>query len=134
MAESTCGSFLRAIKKRFGVLPGISDHAYITNSFHVPVYYKTTAVHKVDVESPYHALCNAGSITYLEYDGDPLQNLEAFEKLVRLMHDRDMGYVAINHAVDRDPVCGYTGIIADECPHCHRREVPNKVVRVPRVR
>ena len=71
MAESTCGSFLRAIKKRFGVLPGISDHAYITNSFHVPVYFKTTAVHKVDVESPYHALCNAGAITYLEYDGDP---------------------------------------------------------------
>lgn len=121
-AESTAGQFLRAIKKKYGAIRNISNHEYITNSFHCPVYFKTTAQHKVDIEAPYHELCNAGCISYIEMDGDPTQNVSAFEKIVRYMHDKNMNYFSINHSVDRDPVCGYTGIIKNECPHCHRKE------------
>ena len=121
-AESTCGTFLRAIRNKFGIIEGISDHEYLTNSNHVPVYYKTNAMHKIEIEAPYHKLTNAGNISYIEMDGDPLKNLDAFEKVVKAMHDANMGYFSINHAVDRDPVCGYTGIIDNECPKCHRHE------------
>jgi len=121
-AESTAGDFLRATRKKYGIIPGVTDHEYFTNSSHLPVYYKCTAAHKVDVEAPYHEYCNAGCIGYVEMDGDPLKNLDAFEKIVRYMHDKNMNYFSINHPVDRDPVCGYTGIIDNECPHCHRHE------------
>lgn len=121
-AESTAGSFARACQKRFGKIPGVCDRGYLTNSSHVPVYYPIKAVDKIRIEAPYHSLENAGHIAYVEMDGDPLKNLEAFEAIVRAMHDNDMGYFSINHPVDRDPVCGYTGIIDNECPHCHRKE------------
>ena len=71
---------------------------------------------------PYHALTNAGHITYIELDGDPCKNLDAFEQVVRCMKESGVGYGSINHPVDRDPVCGYTGIIDNECPCCHRTE------------
>ena len=122
MMESTAGRLNFLNQKRFGIVPGVTDREYMTNSSHVPVYYPISAYKKIQIEAPYHKICNAGHIAYIEYDGDPLDNLPAFEKLVRAMIDADMGYVSINHAVDRDPVCGYTGIIKNECPHCHRRE------------
>ena len=121
-AEGFAGTSLRGCRAEFGIIPGITDREYLTNSHHCPVYYQMKAIDKIKTEAPYNSLANAGSITYIEMDGDPLKNLPAFEKLVRAMHDNDLGYYAISHAVDRDPICGYTGIIANECPHCHRRE------------
>ncbi len=127
-AESCAGSFQRANQKKYGIIEGVTDRAYMTNSFHVPVYYPTTVMHKIQVEAPYHELCNAGHISYIELDGDPSKNIKAFETTVRAMHDANMGYISINHAVDRDPICGYTGIIANECPHCHRKDVGGHAV------
>ena len=109
-------------KKKFGIIPGVTDREYYTNSFHVPVYYPINAIDKINIEAPYHALTNAGHISYVELDGDTTQNLEAFEKVVRAMHDAGIGYGSINHPVDRDPVCGYTGLIGDSCPCCGRTE------------
>jgi ribonucleoside-triphosphate reductase len=121
-AEGLSGRFLRMDKEKFGVIPGITDREYYTNSFHVPVYYNISAFDKIKTEAPYHALTNAGHISYIEMDGNPLNNLEAFEKVVRCMKESGIGYGSINHPVDRDPVCGYTGIIGDECPGCGRSE------------
>jgi len=121
-AEGLSGRFVKMDKKLFGEIEGITDRDYYTNSFHIPVYYNINAVDKIRLEAPYHALTNAGHITYIEMDGDPAQNLEAFEKVIRAMYDAGIGYGAINHPVDRDPVCGFTGIIKDQCPGCGRRE------------
>lgn len=121
-AESTAGTFLRKDRKIFGIIPGVTDRDYYTNSFHVPVYYKTSITHKIDVESPYHEICNAGSITYIELDGDPNKNLDAYETIVRYAKDKNLQYFSINTQNDQCPVCGYLGIIGDECPHCGFRE------------
>lgn len=117
-AEGLSGRFVKIDRKKYGTIPGVTDRDYYTNSFHVPVYYPIDAYHKIHIEAPYHALCNAGHISYVEMDGDPLQNLDAFEDIVRLMHDEGIGYGSINHAVDRCTVCGYTGVIGDKCPRC----------------
>ena len=132
-AEGLSGRFVRLDKEKFGIIPGVTDRDYYTNSFHVPVYYPCTAFHKLSVEAPYHALTNGGHISYVEMDGDPLQNLDAFEKIVRFMHDQGIGYGSINHPVDRDPVCGYNGIIGDECPCCHRKENGKPFERIRRI-
>ena len=121
-AEGLSGRFVRIDRKKYGVIEGVTDREYYTNSFHVPVYYNINAFDKIKLEAPYHALTNAGHITYVELDGDPCKNLEAFEQVVRCMKESGVGYGSINHPVDRDPVCGYTGIIDNECPHCHRTE------------
>ena len=121
-AEGLSGRFVKIDQKRFGTIPGVTDREYYTNSFHIPVYYDINSFDKIRLEAPYHALTNAGHISYVEMDGDPLDNLEAFEKIIRYMQKCGVGYGSINHPVDRDPVCGYTGIIKDECPHCGRRE------------
>ena len=110
-----------------------SDRDYYTNSFHIPVYFPISAFEKIQIEAPYHALTNAGHITYVELDGDPTQNLEAFERVVRCMYESGVGYGSINHPVDRDPVCGYTGIIGDECPKCGRKESEHDV-NIERIR
>ena len=120
-SEGLAGRFTNLDKAIYGKIAGVTDKAYYTNSFHVPVWYHTTIAHKLEVEGPYHALTNAGHITYIELDGDPSDNLDAFESVVRMMKENNMGYVAINHPVDRDPVCGYVGIIKDVCPRCGRR-------------
>ena len=133
-AESTAGQFQRANRKAYGTIKGVTDRPYMTNSSHVPVYFPICASDKIRIEAPYHALCNAGHIAYIEMDGDPTKNISAFEALVRAMHDADMGYFSINHPVDRDPVCGYTGIIANECPHCHRKEVETGTFHIARLR
>ena len=121
-AESLAGRLLRADRERFGIIKGITDREYYTNSFHIPVYYPISAWKKIDIEAPYHALTNAGHISYVELDGDPSKNLTAFEKIVRNMKESGIGYGSINHPVDRDPVCGYNGIINDICPKCGRTE------------
>ena len=132
-AEGLSGRFVRLDKEKFGIIPGVTDRDYYTNSFHVPVYYPCSAFHKLSIEAPYHALTNGGHISYVEMDGDPLQNLDAFEKIVRFMHDKGIGYGSINHPVDRDPVCGYNGIIGDECPCCHRTESSRPFERIRRI-
>ncbi|MBQ7608550.1 MAG: anaerobic ribonucleoside triphosphate reductase [Desulfovibrionaceae bacterium] len=121
-AESLSGRFVPLDRARFGVIPGVTDRDYYTNSFHVPVYYPIKAFRKIQIEAPYHALTNGGHITYVELDGDVSKNLEAFEKIIRYMHDQGVGYGSINHPLDRDPICGYTGVINDVCPRCGRRE------------
>ena len=121
-AEVLSGRFVAIDRSIYGKLKGITDRDYYTNSFHVPVYYKTTAKHKMEVEGKYHKYTNAGHISYVELDGDTVNNVDAFEKVVRIMHDNDVGYGAINHPVDRDPVCGYVGVIKDVCPRCGRKE------------
>ena len=121
-AEGLSGRFLRLDKERFGELPGITDREYYTNSFHIPVWFPISAYDKIRLEAPYHAYTNGGHITYVEVDGDPCANLEAFEDIIRAMKEMGVGYGSINHPVDRDPVCGYTGIIGDECPRCGRRD------------
>ena len=121
-AEGLSGRFLRMDQKKYGKLPGITDRDYYTNSFHVPVYYPISAFKKIELEAPYHALTNAGHISYVELDGDVCRNLDAFESVVRWMKQCGVGYGSVNHPVDRDPVCGYTGVIGDVCPRCGRRE------------
>ncbi len=121
-AEGLSGRFVRLDRKIFGSIPNVTDRDYYTNSFHIPVHFPISAYNKIRLEAPYHALTNGGHITYVEVDGDPCSNLEAFEDIVRAMHDIGIGYGSINHPVDRDPVCGYTGIINDVCPRCGRHD------------
>jgi len=121
-AEGLSGRFIRMDQKRYGKIPGVTDREYYTNSFHIPVWQPISVYDKIRLEAPYHALCNAGHISYVELDGDTARNVEAFESVVRCMHDFGVGYGSINHPVDRDPVCGYVGIIGDVCPRCGRRE------------
>ena len=120
-AEGLSGRFVRIDAKKYGKLPGITDREYYTNSFHVPVYYPINAFRKIQIEAPYHALTNAGHISYVELDGDVCKNLEAFEAVIRCMKEAGIGYGSVNHPVDRDPVCGYNGIIDEVCPRCGRR-------------
>ena len=120
-AEGLSGRFIGIDKAIYGKIKGVTDRDYYTNSFHVPVHYNISIVNKIKKEAPYHALTNAGHISYIELDGDTTKNLDAFEKVVRIMKENNMGYAAINHPVDRDPVCGYVGIIGDVCPGCGRR-------------
>jgi ribonucleoside-triphosphate reductase len=132
-AESLSGRLLRADKAKYGVIKGVTDREYYTNSFHVPVYYQLPAMQKINIEAPYHALTNAGHISYVELDGDPSKNLAAFERIVRHMKEAGIGYGSINHPVDRDPLCGYNGIINDVCPCCGRTEhveIKEKVRRI----
>ena len=125
-AEGLSGRFVAIDKKIYGIIEGVTDREYYTNSFHVPVYYPIKAFKKIALEAPYHALTNAGHISYVELDGDTCKNLEAFETIIRYMKDQGIGYGSINHPinhpVDRDPVCGYTGVIGEVCPRCGRRE------------
>ncbi|WP_050613870.1 anaerobic ribonucleoside triphosphate reductase [Bacillus testis] len=127
-AEGLAGRFTAIDRKKYGSIAGITDKEYYTNSFHVPVYYKINAFDKIKKEAPYHELTNAGHITYIELDGDPSQNLEAFECIIHAMKDAGIGYGSINHPVDRDPVCGFTGVIdGDVCPSCGRKETEKGV-------
>ena len=123
-AEGCAGRLLRACRKRFGIIKGVTDREYITNSCHVPVYYKISAYDKIKIEAPYHPLCSAGVISYIELDYDATKNTDAMEKLVDAMADSGMTYFSINHPIDHDPVCGYVGHIplGGVCPRCGRHE------------
>ena len=126
-AEGLSGRFVRIDKQKYGVIEGVTDRDYYTNSFHVPVYYPINAFDKIRIEAPYHALTNGGHISYIELDGDPMKNLDAFEKVIRCMKESGIGYGSVNHPVDRDPCCGYTGIIDNTCPQCGRGETDGDV-------
>ena len=132
-AEGLSGRFVRMDKARYGVIEGVTDRDYYTNSFHVPVYFPISAYEKIRLEAPYHALTNAGHISYIEMDGDPTDNLEAFEKVIRCMKESGIGYGSVNHPVDRDPVCGFSGIIGDQCPGCGRKEDDVPFERIRRI-
>ena len=121
-AEGLSGRFVRIDKEKYGIIEGVTDRDYYTNSFHIPVYYNISAFEKIKLEAPYHNLTNGGHISYVELDGDTTNNLQAFESVIRCMKESGIGYGSINHPVDRDPVCGYTGIINDVCPRCGRHE------------
>lgn len=121
-AESLSGRFVKMDKEMYGVIEGVTDKDYYTNSFHIPVGFPITASEKIRLEAPYHALTNGGHISYVEIDGDPTKNMAAFESIIRYMKECGIGYGSINHPVDRDPVCGFNGIIDDVCPCCGRRE------------
>ena len=132
-AEGLAGRFVNIDKAIYGKIKGVTDREYYTNSFHVPVYYNISAAKKIEIEAPYHALTNGGHITYIELDGDTTENVEAFEKVVRLMKEAGIGYGAINHPVDRDPVCGFNGVINDKCPGCGREEGDVHFERIRRI-
>ena len=132
-AEGLSGRFVKIDRQKYGEIEGVTDHEFYTNSFHIPVYYNISAADKIRLEAPYHELTNAGHITYVELDGDTAQNLEAFEKVVRYMKECGIGYGSINHPVDRDPICGYNGIIGDCCPNCGRTENEHKFERIRRI-
>ena len=132
-AEGLSGRFVKMDRERYGIIPEVTDKEYYTNSFHIPVYYNIGAFRKVELEAPYHALTNAGHITYIEMDGDPSKNLEAFEAVVRHMKECGIGYGSVNHPVDRDPLCGYTGIIDNVCPKCGRYEGEYPFERIRRI-
>ncbi len=121
-AEGLSGRFVQMDREKFGSMEGVTDRDYYTNSFHVPVYFPISAYDKITIEAPYHALTNAGHISYIEMDGDPTENLEAFEGVIRCMKEKGIGYGSVNHPVDRDPICGFSGIIGDQCPGCGRTE------------
>ena len=137
-AEGLSGRFVKMDKKKYGIIDGVTDREYYTNSFHIPVYYKISAFNKIKIEAPYHELTNGGHISYVELDGDPTKNLQAFEQIIRCMKESGIGYGSINHPVDRDPICGFTGIIKDVCPCCGRKEfediekVSERILRIRR--
>lgn len=132
-AEGLSGRFTRIDKKKYGIIKGVTDRAFYTNSFHVPVYYNISIFDKIKKEAPYNALTNGGHITYVEVDGDIAKNVDAFERIIRCMHDEGIGYGSVNHPVDRDPVCGYNGIIDNVCPKCGRHEGDIKFERIRRI-
>ena len=121
-AEGLSGRFVNIDRAIYGKIKGVTDRSYYTNSFHVPVYYNTSIKHKLEIEAPYHNLTNGGHISYIEFDGNTAMNVDAFESVIRMMKELGIGYGAINHPVDRDPVCGYVGVIGDVCPGCGRKE------------
>lgn len=125
-AEGLSGRFVKIDRRIYGSILGVTDREYYTNSFHIPVYFPISAYRKIQLEAPYHNLTNGGHISYIEMDGDPTKNLAAFEAIIRCMHDNGIGYGSVNHPVDRDPVCGYTGIINGVCPKCGRSEAAHK--------
>jgi ribonucleoside-triphosphate reductase (formate) len=132
-AEGLSGRFTSIDKSIYGIIEGVTDREYYTNSFHVPVYYDISIANKIKIEAPYHVFSNAGHITYVELDGDVTDNIEAFEKVIRTMKESGIGYGAINHPVDKDPVCGFNGVIGDVCPGCGRREDDIKFERIRRI-
>ena len=133
-AEGLSGRFTSIDRAIYGKIKGVTDREYYTNSFHVPVYYNISISDKLHTEAPYHDFTNGGHISYIEVDGDVAANVDAFESIVRTMKEAGIGYGAVNHPVDRDPVCGYVGVINDVCPGCGRKEfegVPMEKITAP---
>jgi len=122
-AEGLSGKFVKKDRIAFGAIPGVTDRDYYTNSFHIPVYFPIKAADKIRLEAPYHELCNAGHITYVEVDGSVIHNAAALDRIVRCMADNRIGYGSINHPVDRCKTCGFSGIIDDRCPACDGAQV-----------
>ena len=119
-AEGLSGKFTKRDKVKYGIIPGVTDREYYTNSSHVPVYYHCSASHKAQIEAPYHDLTRGGHIFYVELDGDATHNLEAVRQIVDLIDRYDIGYGSINHHRNRCLDCGYEDAQKNltECPHC----------------
>lgn len=117
-AEGLSGRFLKMDRERFGVLPGVTDKEYYTNSFHLPVNYATSITDKMEIEGRFHHLCNGGHISYVELEAPPLQNIEAVDRIVRLMAASDVGYGGINYPVDECRSCAFSGVFGESCPQC----------------
>ncbi|MCV3387773.1 anaerobic ribonucleoside triphosphate reductase [Campylobacter sp. IFREMER_LSEM_CL2256] len=132
-AEGLSGRFLKLDQKKYGILKGITDKDFYTNSFHIPVDFPISIYEKIQIEAPYHELNNGGHITYVELNGDVSKNLESFERIIKCMKESDIGYGSINFPLDRDPVCGYSGVIDEFCPKCHRKEDDIKFERIRRI-
>lgn len=132
-AEGLSGKFTKNDRKEFGVIEGVTNKEYYTNSYHVPVYFHTKASTKIDLEAPFHALCNAGAISYIELDGNARNNQLAFLRIVQYALSKNISYFSVNHPIDRCPVCGYEGIIGHSCPTCGASEEENEIRRLRRV-
>ncbi|EID4795881.1 anaerobic ribonucleoside triphosphate reductase [Campylobacter lari] len=132
-AEGLSGRFLKLDQKKYGILKGITDKDFYTNSFHIPVDFPISIYEKIQIEAPYHELNNGGHITYVELNGDVSKNLESFERIIKCMKESNIGYGSINFPLDRDPVCGYSGVIDEFCPKCHRKEDDIKFERIRRI-
>ncbi|WP_257943347.1 anaerobic ribonucleoside triphosphate reductase [Campylobacter lari] len=132
-AEGLSGRFLKLDQKKYGILKGITDKDFYTNSFHIPVDFPISIYEKIQIEAPYHELNNGGHITYVELNGDVSKNLESFERIIKCMKESNIGYGSINFPLDRDPVCGYNGVIDEFCPKCHRKEDDIKFERIRRI-
>ena len=124
-AEGLSGRFTKMDRKKFGVIKGITDKDYYTNSSHVPVYYHCTPQHKAEIEGPYHEYEGAGHIFYVEIDGDATHNPEAIMNIVDLMDKYNIGYGSVNHNRNRCLDCGYEDATEglEECPHCHGNNI-----------
>ncbi|EAK0959003.1 anaerobic ribonucleoside triphosphate reductase [Campylobacter lari] len=132
-AEGLSGRFLKLDQKKYGILKGITDKDFYTNSFHIPVDFPISIYEKIQIEAPYHELNNGGHITYVELNGDVSKNLESFERIIKCMKESNIGYGSINFPLDRDPVCSYSGVIDEFCPKCHRKEDDIKFERIRRI-
>ncbi len=130
-AEGLAGRFTRGDRKKFGIIPGVTDKDYYTNSNHVPVYYKCTPKHKAEIEGPYHALTGGGHIFYVEIDGDATHNPEAIMSIVDLMDKYDIGYCSVNHNRNRCMDCGFENAKEGlkKCPHCGSENI-DKLQRI----
>ncbi len=132
-AEGLASRFTNLDRAIYGNLKGITDKEYYTNSFHIPVNFKISIAKKIELEAPYHSLTNAGHITYIELEGSPSNNLKSFINIIKKMKQANVGYGAINHPLDRDSICGYTGVINDQCPGCGRYEEDCCFERIRRI-
>lgn len=117
-AEGLSGKFTKKDRQQFGLITGVTDKDFYTNSFHIPVEFKISAFEKIRREAPFHELCQAGHITYIELDGNARVNIKALEMIITTMREANIGYGSINHPVDRCQTCGYNGIIGTSCPNC----------------
>ena len=118
-AEGLSGRFTRLDKQKYGIIEGVNDRDYYVNSFHVDVKEPISIVEKIKCEAPFHALTRGGHITYVELDGEAQKNVRAITKIVKVMHDEQIGYGSINHPVDTCHRCGYKGVIYSKCPVCN---------------
>ncbi len=122
-AEGSCGSFIEKDRKEFGVIKGVTDKAYYTNSFHIPVDHKISVFEKIEKEAPFHKLCAAGHISYIELSSSPKNNMQAFEKILKHMAKCDIGYAGINFPIDECRACGFSDIIDNSCPSCGSSDI-----------
>ena len=124
-AEGLSGKFTKIDRKAFGVIEGVTDRDYYTNSNHVPVYYKCSARHKAEIEAPYHEMTRGGHIFYVEIDGDATHNPQVIMNVVDMMDHYNMGYGSVNHNRKRCMECGYENADAhlEECPKCHSHHI-----------
>lgn len=132
-AEGLSGKFTKLDRERYGSITGVNDREYYTNSFHIPVYHTLPAYRKIELEAPFHKLCNAGAISYVELDGNVRANTTAFQRIVQYALAQDIGYFSINHPIDRCPACGYEGVIGEVCPGCEAHENQVHFQRLRRV-